>query len=297
VSNAVNRLPARALIEALGRSTGQDVLKGSQQLLAPLHGQEPYEGVRISRDVTYGADERQRLDIYAPTQGASGRPVLMFVHGGGFLRGDKKTPGLPFFENISVWAARNGMVGVNITYRRLPEHRHPTGIEDVAAAIAWVKANIAEYGGDGARILLYGSSAGAALIASYVASPSVHAADGDGGKGPGIAGLIVSSGYYDFAAMGGHETIVPYFGEGAERFSSLEGVVASGVPVVVTVGEFEQQKYQEQALLLATALFRRNGEMPKFIIHAGHNHYTSVMGMGLDGNDPILAAIKLLAGV
>jgi len=292
-----NRLPARALIEALGRSTGQEVLKGSQQLLAPLHrqdwhGQEPYEGVSISRDVTYGSDERHRLDVYAPTQGASGRPVLMFVHGGGFLRGDKKTPGLPFFENIGVWAARNGMVGVNITYRRLPQHRHPTGIEDVAAAIAWVKAHIDDYGGDGARILLYGSSAGAALIASYVASPSVHAVGG-----PGIAGLIVSSGYYDFAAMAGHETIVPYFGEGAERFSSLEGVVASGVPVVVTVGEFEQQKYQEQALLLATALFQRNGEMPKFIIHAGHNHYTSVMGMGLDGNDPVLAAIKLLAGV
>jgi len=291
-----NRLPARALIETLGRSTGQEVLKGSQQLLAPLHeqnwhGQEPYEGVSISRDVTYGSDERHRLDIYAPSQGASGRPVLMFVHGGGFLRGDKKTPGLPFFENIGVWAARNGMVGVNITYRRLPQHRHPTGIEDVAAAIAWVKAHIGDHGGDGARILLYGSSAGAALIASYVASPSVHAAGG-----PGIAGLIVSSGYYDFAAMGGHETIVPYFGEGADRFSSLEGVVASGVPVVVTVGEFEQRKYQEQALLLATALFRRNGEMPKFIIHAGHNHYTSVMGMGLDGNDPVLAAIKLLAG-
>jgi acetyl esterase/lipase len=296
MSNAVNRLPARALIEALGRSTGPEVLQGSQKLLAPLHGHEPYEGVSISRDVTYGSDERHRLDIYAPSQPASGRPVLMpvlmFVHGGGFLRGDKKTPGLPFFENIGVWAARNGMVGVNITYRRLPQHPHPAGIEDVAAGIAWVKAHIGAYDGNGARILLYGSSAGAALIASYVASPSVHASGG-----PGIAGLIVSSGYYDFAAMGGHETIVPYFGEGAERFSSLDGIVASGVPVVVTVGEFEQQKYQEQALLLATALFKRNGEMPKFIVHAGHNHYTSVMAVGLDGNDPILAAIKLLAGV
>ncbi|MDF2114673.1 alpha/beta hydrolase [Roseiarcaceae bacterium H3SJ34-1] len=290
--NAVSRLPARALIEALGRSTGQEVLQGSQKLLARLHGQEPYEGVRISRDVTYGPDQRHRLDIYAPSQAASGRPVLMFVHGGGFLRGDKKTPGLPFFENIGVWAVRNGMVGVNITYRRLPQHPHPAGIEDVAAAIAWVKAHIGDYGGDGARILLYGSSAGAALIASYVASPSVHTREG-----PGIAGLIVSSGYYDFAAMGGHETIVPYFGEGAERFSSLDGVVASGVPVVVTVGEFEQRKYQEQALLLATALFKRNGEMPKFIVHAGHNHYTSVMGMGLDDNDPVLTAIRLLAGV
>ena len=61
------------------------------------------------------------------TARAASRPVLVFVHGGGFTGGNKSTPGSPFYDNVPLWAARNGLVGVNITYRLAPQHPWPAG--------------------------------------------------------------------------------------------------------------------------------------------------------------------------
>ena len=118
--------------------------------------------------------------------------MLLFVHGGGFVGGDKHVPGTPFHDNIGAWAARHGMVGVTMTYRLAPQAPWPAGAEDVAAAVRWVRAHIGEYGGDPARLFLMGHSAGATHVSTYVAHPAIHGADG-----PGPAGLILSSGIYD----------------------------------------------------------------------------------------------------
>ena len=105
----------------------------------------------------------------APKVRPAPRPVLLFVHGGGFTGGDKKADDTPFYDNVGTWAVDNGMVGVNMTYRLAHEHQWPAGAEDIAAAIAWVKANIAAEGGDPRRLYLMGHSAGAAHAAAYVA--------------------------------------------------------------------------------------------------------------------------------
>src|SRR5436190_825175 len=87
-------------------------------LYAPLHQKEPYADITIIRDIKYGPDDLHALDLFKPaTRGVAARPVLIHVHGGGFVRGDKHTPGTPFTDNIPLWAARNGMVGVNVNYR------------------------------------------------------------------------------------------------------------------------------------------------------------------------------------
>src|SRR4030095_7611164 len=103
-------------------------------LYAPLHDSEPYPGAMVVRDVKYGPDDLHALDIFkAPSPGAAARPVLVHVHGGGFVRGDKHTPGTPFTDNIPLWAARNGMVGVNVNYRLAPKDHSPTRSEDMHA--------------------------------------------------------------------------------------------------------------------------------------------------------------------
>ena len=90
-------------------------------LYAPLHGRRPAPASRIARDIRYGPAERNRLDIFtAEPAGGAAKPVLMFVHGGGFVRGDKQVPGTPFHDNIGAWAARHGLVGVTMTYRLAP---------------------------------------------------------------------------------------------------------------------------------------------------------------------------------
>jgi acetyl esterase/lipase len=99
------------------------------------------------------------LDVYAPKD-AKNLPVMIYTHGGGWQGGDK--------ANCAAKAAlftQAGFVFVSINYRLSPAVSHPAHIEDVVAALAWVKQNAARFGGDGSRMLLMGHSAGAHLTA------------------------------------------------------------------------------------------------------------------------------------
>src|ERR1700694_5745944 len=141
-------------------------------LYAPLQEKEPYQGVKIERDVKYGPADRNLLDIFFPDTASSARPVLIYVHGGGFVAGNKRGPnGSPFYDNIMLWAVKNGFVGVNVTYRLAPLAVWPAGAEDLAAVVRWVSDNVVARGGDPARVFLMGHSAGAVHVASYVSHP------------------------------------------------------------------------------------------------------------------------------
>jgi hypothetical protein len=177
---------AAALREIGPRIEGQR----TTALYAPLHPKEPYQNVSVTRDVKYGPHERHALDVFVSSQKGSGKPVVVFVHGGGFSRGAKSAPGSPFYDNVGLWAASKGFVGVTINYRLAPEFQFPSGIEDLTRVIAWLKSNIGSYGGDPAKIFLWGHSAGAAHTADYIASAA------NTGKSPGIAGAILTSGFY-----------------------------------------------------------------------------------------------------
>ena len=107
-------------------------------LYAPLQQKEPYQGVKVERDVKYGPADRNLLDVFTPETSSSARPVLIFIHGGGFVAGNKRNPGSPFYDNIMLWAVKNGFVGVNATYRLAPQFVWPAGAEDLAAVVQWV---------------------------------------------------------------------------------------------------------------------------------------------------------------
>src|ERR1700742_326920 len=84
--------------------------EATAKLYAPLQPTEPYFGYRIERDLKYGPAERNRLDIFMPQNLTSGRPVLIFVHGGAFVRGNKRMPNSPFYDNVMLWAVKNGFI-------------------------------------------------------------------------------------------------------------------------------------------------------------------------------------------
>jgi acetyl esterase/lipase len=112
----------------------------------------------VTKDVSYGALEKQALDIYAP-DGAKNAPVMVYVHGGGWTIGDKKR------VNAKPQAFnREGYVFVSVGYPLLPDHGVAVQAQSVANAIAWVEENIDRYGGDAARIHIMGHSAGAHLV-------------------------------------------------------------------------------------------------------------------------------------
>ena len=215
------------------RSAGWSIRK-TGKIYAPFQEKEPYSGIKVSRDVQYGHRSAQPSRIFMPEGGATGRPVLMFVHGGGMIRGNKHAPGSPFYDNVMVFAARHGMVGVNVEYRLAPKSPWPAGNEDLSAAVHFVADHAASYGADPSRIYLMGHSAGATHVGSYVSHPEFF-----GPKGSGLAGAILSSGGYDFTKDGGQsEGRIAYFGSDpkllAQR-SAVAGLVETRIPLMISM--------------------------------------------------------------
>ena len=123
-----------------------------------------FDRVETRRNVAYGPHRRNRADVYLPNRDASGAPlapIVLQVHGGGWVSGDKRQQGRPLLSHFT----GQGWIGVAINYRLGPKHRLPACVHDVKQAIAWVRAHAAEWGGDADRILLTGGSAGGHLTA------------------------------------------------------------------------------------------------------------------------------------
>jgi acetyl esterase/lipase len=273
----VDRAVASA-IAAIGDVVSPDTLDASRAVYADAHEEPPYDGVVLTRDVAYGPHERHRLDLFA-APASSDLPVILFVHGGGFVRGDKSTPGTPHNENVGLWACRSGMVGVTMNYRLAPEHRWPAGAQDVGAAVAWLRANVAEHGGDPDRIVLVGSSAGATHIAGYAALPVLHP-DGESG----VRGLVLLSGAYDLPSFDDEAVLGAYFGDRSdwEAASPLAGLVDSRLPVMVAVAEHDPALSHRQAAIAFSAFYARAGRVPHVVYVAGHNHFTEVFHLNTD---------------
>ena len=256
------------------RALGRDILAalpGSRAIYLEQQEREPYAGVEVTRDASYGPHERHRLDIFRTSSGEAKRPIFVFVHGGGFVGGDKRHPGSPFNDNVALWAARQGLIGVNITYRLAPEFPYPAGSEDLAAAVVWLRAHASEFGGDPDRIFVLGTSAGAVHVASFLAQPMFEAAR------QGVRGAILLSGVY---VVVGASAPHPYFGDDASKFpdmSSLHGLLESPIPLLFGIGEFEPFMFEQQAELVIHAWTARRGRWPNFVRLMGHNHLTATL--------------------
>lgn len=127
-------------------------------------------GTRVTRDVSYGSDRRQRFDVYAP-QGARGAPVILLVHGGGWENGDKRH-GRVVENKVARWVPA-GFVVVSINYRMIPDADPVEQAGDVARALSTVQRMASQWGGDGGRVVTMGHSAGAHLVALLATSPDV----------------------------------------------------------------------------------------------------------------------------
>ncbi len=278
-------------IAAMGRVVDP---QNTGKLYAPLQEKEPYAGVKVSRDVKYGSDPRNVVDIFVPEGPGAGRPVLMFVHGGGMIRGIKRAPGSPFYDNVVLFAARHGMVGVNVEYRLAPQFPWPAGNQDLAAAIALVAAKAPELGADPNRIYLMGHSAGAAHVAAYISHPEFF-----GPKGAGIAGAILSSGpSYDLTKGEPSEGRTAYFGSDpkllAER-SSVAGLIKTKIPFMMSSAELDPPPIAGQFFLLKDALCQSERGCVRSIVLPKHSHMSESYSINTPDtqlSDQILEFIK-----
>src|SRR5262249_30650059 len=104
-------------------------------------------------------NERQMLDVYAPPD-AKGLPVVVWIHGGGWKRGDKAE-----VHNKPKAFTEKGFALVSISYRFVPTVTVKEIAQDVAKAIRWTHDHAKDFGGDGDKLIVMGHSAGAQLAA------------------------------------------------------------------------------------------------------------------------------------
>src|SRR5579871_2267853 len=263
---------------------------GTAKLYAPLFAgqKEPYPNVMVTRDVAYGPDPLNKLDVFTSGSG-SGKTVVVYVHGGGFERGTKRAPNSPFYDNIMLWLTRQGMVGVNMNYRLAPKNVWPAAHEDLAAVVRWVQQNIAQYGGDPDRLALWGQSAGASLIAGYLSHPQFW-----GPNGHGVKAAVMHSGFYE-----NDRGESAYFGtdpkELAER-SATEGLKKVTIPMMMSHTEVDLPDAIREADAANKALCDA-GRCPIYAVFKDHSHISQGYSIGTPDTSvsgPVLQVLNMV---
>jgi acetyl esterase len=269
-------------VAAFGHNFNPDILGATRAIYAPLVG-KARTGVQVTKDVAYGKDPRQNLDIYRPAQAAD--RTMIYIPGGGFVGGSKDgDDGVgPFYGNLGNYFADHGVLTLVANYRLAPAHPYPAGAQDVAATVAWARANAKQHGGNPDRIILYGQSAGATHCASYIFDSSFHPAGG-----AGLAAAILMSGPYKVEGELAAGRLA-YFGADKSTYPARSPLthIAKGprIPMLLSVAEYDPGMLAEPTWELAQALTKRDGKSPHVAYFAGHNHVSTVMSFGTAQDD------------
>ena len=215
---------------------------------------------RVASDLAYGAAPRQRLDIYAPRGEAPNRPVLVFFYGGNWDSGDRQD-----YAFAGRAFAELGYVAVLPDYTHTHERPYPAFMADGGAALAWVRTNIADHGGDPARIAVAGHSAGAYIAATLALDPRW-----------GATGLVRAAiglaGPYDFLPFDSPVT-ERTFGDAPDLAATqpVNFVRAEAPPFLLITGDADTTVRPRHSEALAARLCAAGGEA-ELILYPGITH-------------------------
>jgi hypothetical protein len=167
-----------------------------------------YPGITIARDVSFGPNAKDVVDIFTADKGPASRPVLIYLPGGAGNKiemGDNEAKA--FFDNIARWATENGMVGVLMQRHGLAPGAPPdfyAGAKDVSAMLQWVEDNISKYHGNPDRMFMWAHSAGNGPLGIYIGHPELY-----GPKGVGVKAAIFMSGQFNILLENGDNPVPP----------------------------------------------------------------------------------------
>jgi arylformamidase len=190
-------------------------------------------GARVERDLSYGSDPAQKLDVYR-LQEPKQAPILVMVHGGAWIVGDKGNSGV-VANKVQHWLPR-GYIVVSVNYRMSRPPSPLNQAEDVGRALAHIQARAADWGGDASRVVLIGHSAGAHLVALFTVAPDIA---GRTGAGPWLGSILLDSAAHDVVELmkGQHPRFYDLaFGADPSRWaevSPIHQLVARPVPMIL----------------------------------------------------------------
>lgn len=264
----------RQAIAAMGQELGPEVIGKVNQLFDQEQRLLALQYPALQSDLAYGEHSRQVLDIYGPKNPTEKLPVVLWVHGGGFLRGDKGSNEQWPNANVGRALAQNKVVTAVMNYRLAPDSVWPSGSEDIESAINWLLGNIEQFGGDSRKIILAGTSAGAVHASGYLKLKQ------DKNESLEVSGVILMSGLYGYTELDERDCL--YYGEQstyAER-CPMAAVENCPLPMLVTCSEFDPERFQKEFIGLLNARLNKNGILPKSLIMSGHNHYSMPYHLG-----------------
>jgi triacylglycerol lipase len=266
--------------------------------------------VLIARDISFGPDPKNVVDIFAAKKGGGSRPVLIYVSGGAGNKQQGGPNGDVFYDNIMLWAVKNGMVGVNM--QRRPGQTWDDPAKDIAMVVFWVGQNIAKYKGNSGRVFIWAQSAGNVPTSTYIGHPEYYGPKGVGVKGvvfmsppafnilPATPPPVQAGAGGGFGACGqpngepaaaapGRGPGGPGGGKGDGKGkaaqpdaatqlarSNLPGLVKSKVPFFVSVAELDPPNIIGFAETLKSELCKA-GQCPTYVVFKDHSHISEVM--------------------
>ena len=294
---------AKQLVE-IGRGV---CVPETARLYRPLHANPPYKGVSFTRDVSFGPDPKDVLDVAVGEKGGGSRPVLIYISGGAGNKLQGGENGDVFYDNVMLWATKNGMTGVNV--QRHPGQAWDDPAKAIGMAVQWVQTNISKYKGNPDRVFAWSQSAGNVPLSTYVGHSDLWGTKGvglkgvifmsppafnilpatpkptEGGFGPCGGGAPAAAGA---GARGGGRGDGKGGGGGGRgkaepvdqatllARSNLPGLVSSKVPFMLSVAELDPPNIIAFAETLRDELCKA-GHCATYMVYKDHSHISEVM--------------------
>ena len=255
-----------------------------------LNSLVPESGYQLISGIAYGANSRQKLDLYLPknevNQASINRKVVIFYYGGNWDSGVRA--GYKFVAEALV---SHGYIVVIPDFRLYPEVLFPALMLDPVTAAKWVKTHINQYGGDVNKVFLAGHSSGAHMAVmmsinpEYLAVASLQPKD--------FSGVIGLAGPYDFLPLKS-ERLKTIFGDEAQQLKSqpIHFVDGKNPPILLAVGQKDSTVWPRNTVNLAKKIKENNGlvEVVEFEKY-GHVDMVAKLAKPLRGDGALLNAI------
>lgn len=252
-------------------------------------------GVRRLEDIAYGPEPRQRMDVYLPAE-PSCAPILLMVHGGAWMVGNKASPQV-VNQKLKHWVRDRGFIFVSIDYRLVPAVDPVTQAQDVALAMAKVQTMAASWGGDPQRLVLMGHSAGAHLVALLSANPALAARQG---AQPWLGSVVLDSAALDTSGLMQRPHMRFYdraFGSDPDawrRASPTDQIGAASKPMLLVCSSRRMDHSCEQSEAFAHRIVEAGGSarvLPQDLTHMQVNAELGLPGNYTQAVDAFIASI------
>lgn len=246
-------------------------------LLQRWFGASKQQQGQVMRDIAYGSDPLQRLDVYLPDDRpihSTARPVMVMVHGGAWRIGDKANRSV--VDNKLAHWQQQGWIFISVNYRLLPKASVYQQTEDVAQAMQYIQQHVQQWGGDPQRIILMGHSAGAHLISLLAARPAWLSEQPQ----PWQATIALDSAAYDVTQImpaDHHKLYDPAFGSNPQDWQALSPSVqlkqklAPFLAVCSTIRPDKPCPQAQQFVVLASRLGTDASLLPVALSHGEVN--------------------------